>query len=77
MSRVGFKINSGWKSNETCRPNSLKKTSSEYQLGLLILGSVFVLHKTNEFKEEYQQRTSRKASSDIVEGFNNLDAEQW
>jgi hypothetical protein len=42
----------------------------------LILGSAFVLHKTNEFKEEYQQQTSRKASSDIVEGFNNLDAEQ-
>jgi hypothetical protein len=49
--------------------------SPEYQLGLMVIGTAYVLHKTNEFKEEHEMNITKKASSEIVNDFNDLDVE--
>jgi hypothetical protein len=49
--------------------------SSKYQLGLIIIGIAYILHKINEFKEEHKINITKKASSEIVNDFNDLDVE--
>ena len=47
--------------------------SPEYQLGLIVASTVYVLHKTNEFKENYESKSAKKALPDLVKNYEDLD----
>ena len=47
--------------------------SSKYQLGLIVASTVYVLHKTNEFKEDYESKLAKKALLNLVKNYEDLD----
>jgi hypothetical protein len=47
--------------------------SPEIQLGLLILGTGYILHKNNEAIDQHTVKSNRKPSSEIVQDYVDLD----
>jgi hypothetical protein len=73
---LAFQLTSNEKAMKLVDRISLKRRlslSPEYQLGLMVMSTTYILHKSNEIKEDHTVRSNRRTSSDIVNEYSDLD----